>query len=107
MAFEQRTIDCGSLRAEHTGQTVTLNGWAHKVRDLGGLLFVDLRDRTGLVQVVFYPEMSKAESDIRSETCLSVTGEVRMRDEKNRNPKMATGDVEVVATAYTVLSQCK
>ncbi|MCH8979815.1 MAG: aspartate--tRNA ligase [Armatimonadetes bacterium] len=103
----QRTVNCGEVRAEHTDSEVTLNGWAHKVRDLGGLLFVDVRDRTGIVQVMFDPDDFEDPVDLRSETCLSVTGKVRMRDEKNRNPNLATGEIEVVATSYEILSQCK
>ncbi|MDI9638852.1 aspartate--tRNA ligase [Kamptonema cortianum] len=102
MSFRQRTVDCGALRAEHTGQSVTINGWAHKVRDLGGLLFIDVRDRTGLVQVVF-PENAKV--DIRNESCVSVTGTVRMRSEGTRNPDLATGDVEIAVESHEVLNQ--
>lgn len=105
MSFVQRTDWCGALRAEHVGQEVSLNGWAHKVRDLGGLFFVDLRDRTGIVQLMVDPECLGT-AEIRSETCLSVTGLVRMRDEANRNPKLGTGDVEVMVTGITVLGQC-
>jgi aspartyl-tRNA synthetase len=101
MSFTQRTHDCGALRAEHAGQTVTVNGWAHRVRDLGGLLFVDLRDRTGLVQLFIDPAKAP---DLRNETCLSVTGTVKMRDERNRNPNMPTGDVELEVTGWEVLS---
>jgi aspartyl-tRNA synthetase len=103
MSFNQRTIFCGELRAEHVGQTVTVNGWANKVRDLGGLLFVDVRDRSGVIQVIF-PENTKAE--IRSETVLSVTGEIRMRDEANRNSNQLTGDVELAVTSFEILNQC-
>ncbi len=103
MSFNQRTIFCGELRAEHVGQTVTVNGWANKVRDLGGLLFVDVRDRSGVIQVIF-PENTKAE--IRSETVLSVTGEIRMRDESNRNANQPTGDVELAVTGFEILNQC-
>ena len=102
MSFRQRTVDCGALRAEHTGQSVTINGWAHKVRDLGGLLFIDVRDRTGLVQVVF-PENAKVE--IRNESCVSVTGTVRMRSEATRNPDLTTGDVEIAVESHEVLNQ--
>lgn len=103
MSFNQRTIFCGELRAEHVGQTVTVNGWANKVRDLGGLLFVDVRDRSGVIQVIF-PENTKAE--IRSETVLSVTGEIRMRDEANRNANQLTGDVELAVSSFEILNQC-
>ncbi len=107
MAFEQRTHSCGELRSTHVGQTVTLNGWAHKVRDLGGLLFVDLRDRTGLSQIIFDPDVFPGGVEIRSETCLSVTGLVRERDGKNKNLKIATGEVEVAAASLQILSQSK
>ena len=103
MSFLQRTNFCGELRKEHVGQTITVNGWANKVRDLGGLLFVDVRDRSGLVQVIF-PENTKAE--IRSETVLSVVGEVRMREEANRNPGQPTGDIEIFVSQFEILNQC-
>ncbi len=107
MGFDQRTHECGTVTADNVGKEVVVNGWAHKVRDLGGLLFVDVRDRTGLVQAIFDPETVKGADEIRSETCLSVRGTVRLRDEKNRNPKMSTGDVEIVATQFEILSQSK
>jgi len=104
MSFQPRTHGCGELRQDHEGQTVTLNGWVHKVRDLGGVMFVDLRDRTGLTQLLIDPE-SGLNPELRSETCISATGTVRMRSEANRNPRMATGDIEVVVTQCEVLSQ--
>ena len=107
MSFVQRTHSCGDLRAAQVGQTVILNGWAHKVRDLGGLFFVDLRDRTGLVQLFLDPTTFANASEIRAETCLSVSGEVRSRAEATKNAKMATGDVEVVVTGYSVPGPCK
>jgi len=107
MGFVQRTIACGELRLEHAGQQISLNGWAHRVRDLGGVLFVDLRDRSGLVQLTFNPTQFPNRTDIRNETCLSVTGEVRERAESTKNPKMATGEIEVIVTGYTVLGVAK
>ena len=107
MGFLQRTHACGSLRAEHAGQQVALNGWAHKVRDLGGLCFIDFRDRTGLVQLVLDPNSLPNLSEIRHETCLSVSGEVRVRDEQTKNPKMPTGEIEIIVTGYTVLGPAK
>src|SRR5271169_6381325 len=104
MGFVQRTHHCGQLRPEHVGQQIVLNGWAHKVRDLGGVFFIDLRDRTGLVQLLFDPTSLEGRPDIRAESCLSVTGTVRERADSTRNPKMATGEIEVVVSAYTVLS---
>lgn len=107
MGFVQRTKSCGELRVGDAGQQVSLNGWAHRVRDLGGVLFVDLRDRTGLVQLTFDPNLFPNRTDIRNETCLSVTGEVRERAENTKNPKMPTGDIEVVVTGFTVLGTAK
>ncbi|HRK21587.1 MAG TPA: OB-fold nucleic acid binding domain-containing protein, partial [Fimbriimonadaceae bacterium] len=103
MSFAQRTHDCGAPRLENVGQTVTLNGWAHKVRDLGGLFFVDLRDRTGLCQVLLDPATFSNLNEIKPETALSVTGLVHARSQETRNPKMATGDVDVIATSYAIL----
>ncbi|MFZ4507238.1 MAG: aspartate--tRNA ligase, partial [Fimbriimonas sp.] len=107
MAFVPRTKTCGELRAAHTGEIVTLNGWAHRVRDLGGVMFVDLRDRTGLVQLYFDPNSFPVRPDFRHEACLSVTGKVRERAEETKNSKMATGDIEVEITGYTELSPAK
>lgn len=101
MSFCQRTINCGELRASHVGQTVTVNGWAHKVRNLGGLLFVDVRDRSGLVQIVF-PENTKA--DIKPESALTVTGLVEARDASNVNSEMPTGGIEIKVTDHEVLN---
>ncbi|MEA2552340.1 MAG: aspartyl-tRNA synthetase, partial [Fimbriimonadaceae bacterium] len=84
-----------------------LNGWAHKVRDLGGLFFVDLRDRSGFAQAIFDPNRFSNLADIKSETCLAVSGEVRARSDETRNPKMPTGEIEVVVSGFTVLNQAK
>jgi aspartyl-tRNA synthetase len=106
MSFNQRTQNCGVLRLDHAGQTVTLNGWAHRVRDLGGLLFIDLRDRTGLVQLFIDP--SKVDgSAIRTESCLSITGVVKEREEKTKNANMETGEIEIVVTSFEILGQAK
>lgn len=103
MSFVQRTHSCGHLSGSHAGQTVTINGWAHRVRDLGGLFFVDVRDRTGIVQAVFDPEKAAGLEEIRAESCLSVTGVVNRRSPETVNPRMATGEIEVVVTGFTVL----
>ena len=104
MNFAQRTHDCGSLRLADAGQRVTLNGWAHRVRNLGGLFFIDFRDRTGLIQLFFDPQRFP-NLDIRNESCLTVTGTVQPRDEQNRNPKLPTGDVDVVVEEFEILNQ--
>jgi aspartyl-tRNA synthetase len=107
MSFVQRTHACGELRVEQAGQRVVLNGWAHRVRDLGGVCFVDFRDRTGLVQLFLDSRNLPNLSEIRNESCLSVTGEVRERTEESKNPNLETGDIEVVVQAYSVLGSTK
>ncbi len=104
MMFPQRTVWCGEVRSSYVGQEVTLNGWAHKVRDLGGLYFIDLRDRTGLVQLMFDPEVLRNQL-IRPESCISVTGHVALRDPANINTKIETGEVEVIVTGFTILNE--
>jgi aspartyl-tRNA synthetase len=104
-------LTCGSLRLADVGQDVTLHGWVHRRRDLGGLVFIDLRDRYGLTQIVFNPEIAPeahaAASDVRSEYVLEVRGIVRERPEGTRNPKLATGDIEVEGHRLTVLNTAK
>jgi len=107
MGFVQRSVMCGELRLADVGKQVVLNGWAHKVRDLGGLFFVDLRDRTGLIQLNFDPARFPNLSEIKSETCIAVSGEVVARADAVRNPKMETGDIEVAVTGFTILSSAK
>ena len=97
-----RTHDAGALRAEHVGQTVTLAGWVAKRRDHGGVAFLDLREASGVVQVVVRDE--EVAHQLRSEYCIKVTGEVTARKPGNENPNLATGDVEVVAAELEVLS---
>jgi len=86
---------------------VTLNGWAHKVRDLGGVMFVDLRDRTGIVQLTLDPANFPDRGDIKPESCLSVTGEVRERAEATKNPALATGEIEIVVESIEILAGSK
>jgi aspartyl-tRNA synthetase len=98
------------LRAEHEGTTVLLQGWVHRRRDLGGLVFLDLRDREGLTQVVVEPEAAAAfaaAQALRSEYVVEVRGVVRARPEAQRSERLATGAVEVVADAVEVLSEAK
>ena len=99
-----RTEYCGQLRKSHVGQQVTLCGWVNRRRDLGSLIFIDMRDREGIVQVFFDPgrrSLSKLASELRNEFCIVVTGTVRARDERNVNSDMATGEVEVFASELT------
>jgi len=102
----QRTHYCGEVDASLLGQRVVLEGWVNRSRDLGGLVFLDLRDREGLVQVVASKELPEV-SRIRSEWVLRVEGEVRLRPPESRNPKLPSGEVEVVAQAITVLASAQ
>ena len=105
-----KSIDCGLPRADHTGQEVTIAGWVHRRRDHGGLIFIDLRDSTGLVQVVFQPEAKDAHETaerFRSEWVVQIKGTVRMRPDGTVNPGMPTGTVEIVASETTVLNISK
>ena len=105
-----KSIGCGEITEEHTGQQVSLAGWVHRRRDHGGVIFIDLRDRWGLVQVVFNPELSPVAHSIadqsRAEWVLRVVGEVRRRPSDSENPSMATGYVEVIAQEAEVLNSC-
>ncbi len=98
-----RTHDAGALRVEHVGQTVTLAGWVARRRDHGGVAFIDLREASGVVQVVIRDEAVAGR--LRSEFCLKVVGEVVARDAKNVNRNVPTGEVEVVGTEIVVLSE--
>lgn len=106
-----RTHTCGELRLEHKGKTVTLSGWVNRRRDHGGIIFIDLRDRYGLTQVVFDPEVNKAAWEIantvRPEFVLQVTGEIRGRMEGQNNPNMATGEIEVYIQELKILNTAK
>lgn len=98
-----RTHDAGTLRAEHAGSTVTLAGWVARRRDHGGVAFVDIRDASGTVQVVFRD--LDAVHDLRGEYCVKVTGDVRIRPDGNENTEIPTGAVEVLVTDFEVLSE--
>ena len=98
-----RTHEAGTLRADHAGQTVTLTGWVARRRDHGGVAFLDLRDASGVAQVVVRDEAVAHE--LRSEYCLRVTGEVGVRPDGNENPALPTGAVEIVASVVEVLSE--
>ena len=97
-----RTHDAGELRADHVGQSVTLAGWVARRRDHGGVAFLDLREASGVVQVVVRDEA--VAHSLRSEYCLKVTGEVALRPEGNANPNLPSGEVEVIAEDVEVLS---
>ncbi|MDR2668337.1 MAG: aspartate--tRNA ligase [Desulfovibrio sp.] len=106
-----RSHSCGELNAAHIGQEVALAGWVQFRRDHGGLVFVDLRDRAGLTQVVFAPEVSAAAHEkagiLRAEYVIAVTGRVRARPEGMANPNMPTGDIEVVVGEWKLLNTSK
>lgn len=107
----KRTIYCGLVSEAQVDQTVTLKGWVQKRRDLGGVIFIDLRDREGIVQVVFNPEKDREAWEIadkcRSEFVIEVTGIVEHRAPEAVNPKMATGAFEIMATNITILNRAK
>jgi len=110
-AHWKRTHHCGELRPEHIGQEMVLNGWVHRWRDHGGVIFLDLRDRSGIVQVVFDPRDSQEAhgiaSSTRGEFVLSVPGKVTRRPEGTENPNLATGEIEVRATGIEILNEAK
>jgi aspartyl-tRNA synthetase len=111
MALPMRTHRCGEIRAEHDGQDVALCGWIAHQRDHGGVLFLDLRDREGSVQVVAHPEeqaeVHAAASKVRIESVVRVTGRVRRRPEGTVNPGLPTGEVEVGARTFELLSEAE
>ena len=104
-----KTTSCGSLRAADSGGVVTLAGWVHRRRDHGALIFIDIRDREGLTQVVFNPEVAPdahaVASRLRNEWVVQVTGEVRLRPDGTENPAMSTGEIEVAASEASVLNE--
>src|ERR1700722_16351048 len=99
-----RAHEAGALRGEHAGEQVVLAGWVARRRDHGGGIFLDLRDASGVVQVVWRSDDEMAH-DLRAEFCVRVTGEVRLRPAGNENPELPTGAVEVVAVEVEVLSE--
>lgn len=106
-----RTHRCGELNAKQVGQTVVLNGWVQRRRDHGMVIFIDLRDRTGITQVVFNAERNvavhRAAHLLRSECVVSVTGQVMARPDESKNPNLSTGEIEVFADEIDVLNEAK
>src|SRR5690349_5283816 len=109
--FMYRTHTCGELRASHAGQTVTLSGWVNRRRDHGGLVFFDLRDRSGITQININPDLPKETLDlianVRMEWVLQIEGKVQKRPSGNENTNMTTGEIEVVATKVLALNPAK
>ena len=107
----RRTHNCGELRASDEGKTALLMGWVHKRRDHGGVVFVDLRDRYGLTQVVFHEDIDPAVHNraelVRPEYVIAVEGEVKARGEGSVNPNLATGEIEVVASKIWILNESR
>src|SRR5690606_29075098 len=106
----KRTHHCNELRPEHAGQSVTLAGWVHSRRDLGGVLFIDLRDREGRTQTVFDPsdlpnEVFDRAARLHSESVIQITGKVRVRPTGTENSKIATGQIEVLVKEIVVLNE--
>ena len=107
----ERTHSCGELRAAHTGQTVVLMGWVNRRRDHGNLIFLDLRDRSGITQIVLdkelVPEGHAKGEQVRPEYVVAAVGKVRLRDADAINPKMPTGEIEIEATELLVLNDTR
>ncbi|MGA1233943.1 MAG: OB-fold nucleic acid binding domain-containing protein, partial [Lutimaribacter sp.] len=102
-AFRSHT--CAELTKDHVGQNVRLSGWVHRVRDHGGILFIDLRDHYGITQVLCDPDSAafSAVEKVRSEWCIRIDGEVKARDPELVNPKLPTGEVEIFIRDIEVL----
>ncbi len=111
MKFNTRTHTCGELREKHIGENIVLNGWVDNRRDLGGVIFIDLRDRYGITQIVFEPSINENAynigKDLRSEYVLSVEGKVRTRPEGTLNPSLPTGMVDVMIEKIIVLNKAE
>jgi aspartyl-tRNA synthetase len=107
----KRTHRCGELRSADAGSTITLMGWVNRRRDHGNLIFIDLRDRSGITQIVFdaerNPAMHERVESIRNEYVLAVTGRVELRSQNTVNPKMETGEIEVIAAELKLLNESK
>src|SRR5689334_2670578 len=106
-----RTHRCGELNKNQIGQTVVLNGWVQRRRDHGMVIFIDLRDRTGITQVVFNaernPKVHQAAHALRSECVVSLAGHVMARPDESKNPHLSTGDIEVFVDEVEILNEAK
>jgi aspartyl-tRNA synthetase len=103
-----RTDYCGNINSSYIGQTVTLCGWVNRSRDLGGVIFLDLRDREGIVQVVFDPDLVdvfNTANSLRNEFCVQLSGEVRARPPGQVNKDMSTGEIEMLGNSLTILNK--
>ncbi|HET55517.1 MAG TPA: aspartate--tRNA ligase [Ignavibacteria bacterium] len=111
MKFSKRTNTCGELRESNIGESVVLNGWVDTRRDLGGVIFIDLRDRYGITQIVFEPTYNKdtheLASHLRSEYVISVEGKVRKRPPETDNPKLPTGHIDVMVDKLIILNKAE
>ncbi|MFZ4621269.1 MAG: aspartate--tRNA ligase [Bacteroidota bacterium] len=111
MQYKKRTHTCGELRPSHIGTSITLTGWVDTRRDLGGVIFIDLRDRYGKTQVVFNPNQNEAihslAKELRTEFVISVSGKVEKRPEGTDNSKLATGEIDVLADDLTILNKAE
>ena len=107
----RRTHDCGALRSANIEKEVTLSGWVNRRRDHGGLIFIDLRDKQGITQVVFDPNKNadahREAETLRAEWVISIRGKVIPRSPGMANPNMVTGEIEILASSLTVLSRAK
>ena len=107
----RRTHTCGELRSSHAGERVVLMGWVNRRRDLGSLIFIDVRDRTGVTQVVFNAELNPAlhekASTLRSEYVVAVIGKCKRREPATVNPNIDTGEIEIVAAELKILNESK
>jgi len=108
MFFNKRTHTCGELREGNIGHSVVLNGWVDTRRDLGGLIFIDVRDRYGITQVVFEQNFSEEAhnlaKDLRGEYVISIEGTVRKRPPETDNPSLPTGHIDVMAKKLVILN---
>ncbi|HEX78528.1 MAG TPA: aspartate--tRNA ligase, partial [Dehalococcoidia bacterium] len=106
-----KSHNCGEINRDNIGNRITLAGWVDRRRDHGGLIFIDLRDREGVVQVVFNPEKSKSchkkADQLRNEFVILTSGEVSARPKGTENPKLATGEVEIIADSIEILNTSK